>query len=121
MLKGLYDKVTKRQEVEIEGSVTLASNDGVDIGDVGSDEIIPTGFASIADVSVDNTTATIVLAASTTRQTAFITNPQVSGGVIIRVGDSSTGASRGTVVPPQATLAIQTTAAIYVYRTRRCN
>jgi len=74
----------------------------------------PDALLDIADVSILATTATQILAANSNRNEAIITALSTNAA-LARVGSSSVGAARGTILQPGATLFINCTAAIYAY------
>ena len=72
----------------------------------------PGDFISVADVTLNNGTITMLLAANTSRRKVMITS-LVANAVEMRVGDSNTTASRGTPLQPGETCEIETQGAVY--------
>lgn len=83
-------------------------------GTVTTSEISGATFTDTANVAVNTVTTTQVLAASSTRKTAIISNLAANAGVI-KVGASTAGASRGVEVPLGGSAVLDTSGAIYVY------
>lgn len=71
-------------------------------------------FTVPADVALPGTTTTLILAANTSRRTALIKASPTNGG-IIKIGESTAGASRGFSLAAGEAMTIDTTAAIYAY------
>ena len=69
---------------------------------------------TIADVAVNATTTTQILATNAARKEAIISN-LAANATVVRVGDSNTGASRGAEIPPGGSAVIEGGEAIFVY------
>ena len=67
-----------------------------------------------ADASILTTATTQVLAANADRISATISNLSANG-TVLRVGDASTGATRGAEIPVGGSAVLNITGAIYVY------
>lgn len=83
-------------------------------GTVSTSPVSPAAMNTTANATVNATTTTQVLAANTSRKEAFISNLSANA-TVVKVGDSSTGASRGVEIPIGGTAVLATTAAISVY------
>jgi len=64
-----------------------------------------------AQVALNSSTATLVLAANATRRSAIVSN--MSATINIFVGPSTVTAANGQIIPPGSSLTIPITAAIY--------
>lgn len=72
-----------------------------------------TGLSTKADVTVNATTKTSVCAGNSNRVEVIISN--LSGTQSVRVGDTNTGAARGTLLLPESSIVLSTTAEVFVY------
>jgi hypothetical protein len=74
----------------------------------------PATLTTLADVALNNASATLILAASSTTREVIISNP-IANGVDLRVGDSAVTATRGAILAAGQTIALTTAAAVYVF------
>lgn len=72
-------------------------------------------IVTTADVSITGAAAAAVVKAANTARREILIGNLAANASVIRVGDSSTGASRGQEVSPGQTLTLSTEAAVYVY------
>lgn len=73
-----------------------------------------TTLGTVADVACPNGAATNVLAALSTRRTAYIRVPATAASSV-RWGDSNVGAARGEEVDPGQTITVDCTDDVYIY------
>lgn len=103
------------------GASPLTASVGIGTGDLEDNRLTTVSGVSIskatildtvADVSVANAAAPVVLAALTTRRRAYIQN--LDGAATVRVGDSTVTATRGLRLGPGERQTFETTEAIHV-------
>lgn len=118
--------------IEAVPSVTLINTGGnvvtvtiaLSMGTVSDDRLTVSGtintsitsaeaLSDVADVSVA-ATSTVLVSAASARKTVVISN-LAANGTVIRVGSSTTGATRGAEVPSGGSAALDTQGAVFVY------
>jgi len=82
-------------------------------GTISADPVIPISIVTTPDVSLPATTTTVIKASNGNRNEIMISN--LDPVSTLRIGDSNTGAARGTILPPLSSLTLVTQAAVYGY------
>lgn len=83
-------------------------------GTITTQQNSPGTLTTIADVALNNASATLILAAASTTREVIISNP-LANAVDLRVGDSAITATRGAILAAGQTMALTTAAAVYVF------
>jgi len=99
-----------------QNDLTMNVSEGGDAGKYGGSVTIsnPSKLLDLTDVTVTAATATLIMAANSSRFEAIITS-LTSNSNTTRIGSSSVSATRGMPLAVGGTLTLQTTGAIYVY------
>lgn len=81
-------------------------------------ENVPDTLTTAADQAIVTATKTSVAAVNLNRVEVIVQNLEATGGANIRVGDTNTGAARGTQIAPGGSAVLTTTAEIFVYHAK---